>query len=69
MLAVEALILSNPMMSELRDLGKLNKTSLMKMALMHFLSCPISTRKLRKLFLASIDDKKFREVIQGGQLQ
>jgi len=69
MLAVESLILSNPMMSELKDLGKLNKTSLMKMALMHFLSCPIGTRKLRKLFLASVDDAKFRAVIQGGQLE
>ena len=69
MLAIESLILSNPMMSDLRDIGKLNKTSLMKMALMHFLACPISTRKLRKLFIASVDDKKFRAVIQGGQIE
>ena len=68
MLAIESLILSNPMMSELRDIAKLNKTSLMKMALMQFLSCPISTKRLRKLFSASLDDKKFRSVIQGGSL-
>jgi len=68
MLAIESLILSNPMMSELRDIAKLNKTSLMKMALMQFLSCPISTKRLRKLFSASLDDKKFRSVIQGGAL-
>lgn len=68
MLAIESLILSNPMMSELRDIAKLNKTSLMKMALMQFLSCPISTKRLRKLFNASLDDNKFRSVIQGGSL-
>lgn len=68
MLAIESFMLSNPMMSELRDLGKLSKTSLMKMALMQFLSTPVSTRRLRKLFMASCDDKKFRSVIQGGLL-
>lgn len=68
MLAIESLILSNPMMSELRDIAKLNKTSLMKMSLMQFLSCPISTKRLRKLFNASLDDNKFRSVIQGGPL-
>ena len=69
MLAIESLILTNPMMSELRDMGKLNKTSLVKMALMHFLSCPMSSRKLRKLFAASVDDSKFRAVINGGPLE
>ena len=68
MLAIESLIISNPMMSELRDIAKLNKTSLMKMALMQFLSCPISTKRLRKLFIASLDDNKFRSVLQGGSL-
>ncbi len=68
MLAIESLMLSNPMMSELRDLGKLSKTSLMKMALMEFLSTPVSTRKLRKLYKVSCDDAKFRSVIQGGSL-
>jgi len=69
MLAIESLMLSNPMMNDLKDLGKLSKTSLMKMALMEFLSTPVSTRKLRKLFKASCDDKVFRTVIQGGQLE
>tara|TARA_B110000438_G_scaffold300414_1_gene352756 strand:+ start:1572 stop:1850 length:279 start_codon:yes stop_codon:yes gene_type:complete len=68
MLVIESLILSNPMMETLRDIGKLNKTSLMKMALMEFMATPVSTRKLRKLFSASLDDKKFRAVLTGGPL-
>mgnify|MGYP003666150123 FL=1 len=69
MLSIEALILANPMMGELRSIGKLNKTSLMKMALMEFLKTPVSSRRLKKLFVASNDDDKFRAVIQGGQLE
>jgi hypothetical protein len=68
MLAIEALIIANPMMSTLRDMGKLNKTSLIKMALMEFLSAPVSTRKLKRLFVASNNDDKFRAVLQGGKL-
>jgi len=68
MLSIEALILANPMMSELRTIGKLNKTSLMKMALMEFLKTPVSGRRLKKLFIASNSDDKFRAVIQGGKL-
>ena len=68
MLSIEALILANPMMGELRSIGKLNKTSLMKMALMEFLKTPVSSRRLKKLFIASNSDDKFRSVIQGGQL-
>jgi hypothetical protein len=68
MLAIEALILANPMMGTLKDMGKLNKTSLMKMALMEFLQTPVSTRKLRSLYKASIDDDQFRSIICGGQL-
>ena len=69
MLAIEALILSNPMMNELKDIGKLTKTSLVKMALMEFISTPVSSRKLRRLFNAARDDDKFRAVMQGGQLE
>tara|TARA_B110000467_G_C18162278_1_gene390294 strand:- start:41 stop:313 length:273 start_codon:yes stop_codon:yes gene_type:complete len=69
MLAIESLILTNPMMSELRDMGKLNKTSLVKISLMHLLANPMSSKKLRKLFAISVDDKKFRAVIQGESLQ
>ena len=69
MLAIESFILTNPMMSELRDMGKLNKTSLVKMALMHFLACPMSSKKLRKLFAVSTDDAKFRAVLQGGKIE
>ena len=69
MLAIESLILTNPMMSELKDIAKLNKTSLVKISLMHLLSNPISSRKLRKLFVASLDDNKFRAVINGGPLE
>lgn len=68
-LAIEGIILSNPMMAELRDIAKLDKTSLLKMSLMEFLRTPVSSRKLRKLFAASKDDDKFRTVIQGGQLE
>jgi len=69
MLAIESLILSNPMMSELRDIGKLTKTSLTKMALMEFITTPVSSRKLKRLFNAARDDEKFRAVLQGGQLE
>lgn len=69
MLAIESLILSNPMMNELRDVAKLTKTTLMKMALMEFISTPVSSRKLKRLFNAARDDDKFRAIIQGGQLE
>ena len=69
MLAIESLILSNPMMNELRDVAKLTKTTLCKMALMEFISTPVSSRKLRRLFNAARDDDKFRAVMQGGQLE
>ena len=69
MLAIESLILSNPMMNELRDIAKLTKTTLCKMALMEFLSTPVSSRKLKRLFNAARDDDKFRAVIQEGQLE
>ncbi len=69
MLAIESLILSNPMMNELRDIAKLTKTTLCKMALMEFLSTPVSSRKLKRLFNAARDDDKFRAVIQGGSLE
>ena len=69
MLAIESLILSNPMMNELRDIAKLTKTTLCKMALMEFLSTPVSSRKLKRLFNAARDDDKFRAVLQGGSLE
>ena len=69
MLAIESLILSNPMMNELRDIAKLTKTTLCKMALMEFLSTPVSSRKLKRLFNAARDDNKFRSIIQGGKLE
>ena len=69
MLAIESLILSNPMMNELRDIAKLTKTTLCKMALMEFLSTPVSSRKLKRLFNAARDDDKFRAVLQGGPLE
>jgi hypothetical protein len=69
MLAIESLILSNPMMNELRDIAKLTKTTLCKMALMEFLSTPVSSRKLKRLFNAARDDDKFRAIIQGGPLE
>ena len=68
-LTVEGIILSNPMMSELQDIGKLDKTSLLKMSLMEFLRTPVSSRKLKRLFVAAKDDDKFRAVLQGGQLE
>ena len=68
-LTVEGIILSNPMMSELQDIGKLDKTSLLKMSLMEFLRTPVSSRKLKRLFVAAKDDDKFRNVLQGGQLE
>ena len=67
-LTVEGIILSNPMMSELQNLGKLDKTSLLKMSLMEFLRTPVSSRKLKRLFVAAKDDDKFRAVLQGGSL-
>ena len=69
MLAIESLILSNPMMNELRDIAKLTKTTLCEMALMEFIATPVSSRKLKRLFNAARDDDKFRAVIQGGQLE
>ena len=69
MLAIEALILSNPMMNELKEIGKLTKTTLCKMALMEFVSTPVSSRKLKRLFNAARDDDKFRAVMQGEPLQ
>jgi hypothetical protein len=69
MLAIESLILSNPMMNELRDIAKLTKTTLCKMALMEFISTPVSSRKLKRLFNSARDDDKFRAVMQGGQLE
>ena len=68
-LTVEGIILSNPMMSELQDIGKLDKTSLLKMSLIEFLRTPLSSRKLKRLFVAAKDDDKFRNVLQGGQLE
>jgi|TARA_R110000824_G_C15085614_1_gene664852 hypothetical protein len=68
MLVVEGIILSHPAMQKLRNIGKLNKTSLMKMALMEFLRTPVSDAKLKRLFTASVNDDKFRAVISGGQL-
>lgn len=68
-LTVEGIILSNPMMSELQNIGKLDKTSLLKMSLMEFLRTPVSSRKLKRLFVAAKDDDKFRAVLQGGQLE
>jgi len=68
-LTVEGIILSNPMMSELQDIGKLDKTSLLKMSLMEFLRTPVSSRKLKRLFVAAKDDDKFRAVLQGGPLE
>ena len=68
-LVIEGIILNNPMMSELQDVAKLNKTNLCKMALMEFMSRPVSSRKLKRLFIAANDDEKFRAVMQGGQLE
>ena len=68
-LTVEGIILSNPMMSELQNYGKLDKTSLLKMSLMEFLRTPVSSRKLKRLFVAAKDDNKFRAVLQGGSLE
>jgi hypothetical protein len=68
-LTVEGIILSNPMMSELQNIGKLDKTSLLKMSLMEFLRTPVSSRKLKRLFVAAKDDDKFRAVLQGGPLE
>ena len=67
-LVIEGIILNNPMMGDLADIAKLDKTSLMKMALMQFLREPVSTRKLRRLFTVAKDDDKFRAVLQGGSL-
>jgi len=68
MLVIEGIILAHPAMQKLRSIGKLNKTSLMKMALMEFLRTPVSDKKMRQLFTASVNDDKFRSVISGGQL-
>ena len=68
MLAIEALILENPMINELREIGKLNKTTLMKMSLMEFLNTPVSKKRLRRLFIISNNDDQFRAVIQGGSI-
>jgi hypothetical protein len=57
------------MMNELRDVAKLTKTTLCKMALMEFISTPVSSRKLKRLFNAARDDDKFRAVMLGGQLE
>ena len=62
-LVIEGIILNNPMMSELQDVAKLNKTNLCKMALMEFMSNPVSSRKLKRLFIAANDDEKFRAVM------
>ena len=67
-LVIEGIILNNPMMGDLADIAKLDKTSLMKMALMQFLREPVSMRKLRRLFVVAKDDDKFRAVLQGGSL-
>ena len=67
-LVIEGIILNNPMMSELQDIAKLNKTTLCKMALMEFMRTPVSSRKLKQLFIAANDDNKFRSVLQGGSL-
>lgn len=67
-LVIEGIILAHPVMQKLRSIGKLNKTSLMKMALMEFLRTPVSDKKMRKLFSASVNDDKFRSVISGGPL-
>ena len=69
MLVIEGVILAHPAMQKLRSIAKLNKTSLMKMALMEFLRTPVSDKKMRKLFSASVNDDKFRSVISGGPLQ
>jgi hypothetical protein len=68
MLVIEGVILAHPAMQKLRSIAKLNKTSLMKMALMEFLRTPVSDKKMRKLFSASVNDDKFRSVISGGPL-
>jgi len=68
-LVIEGIILAHPVMQKLRSIGKLNKTSLMKMALMEFLRTPVSDKKMRQLFTASVNDDKFRSVISGGPLQ
>ena len=68
-LVIEGIILNNPMMSSLQDIAKLNKTNLCKMTLMEFMTNPVSTRKLRRLFIAANDDDKFRQVMQGDQLE
>ena len=68
-LVIEGIILNNPMMSELQDVAKLNKTNLCKMALMEFMTNPVSSRKLKRLFIAANDDDKFRAVMLGGQLK
>jgi hypothetical protein len=67
-LVIEGIILNNPMMSDLQDIAKLNKTNLCKMALMEFMRNPVSSRKLKRLFIAANNDDKFRFVMQGGQL-
>ena len=69
MLVVEGIILAHPAMQRLRNIGKLNKSNLMKMSLMKFLRTTISERELKQLFSASVDDDKFRAVISGGPLQ
>jgi hypothetical protein len=68
MLVIEGIILAHPAMQKLRSIGKLSKTSLLKMALMEFLRTPVSDAKLKRLFTASINDDKFRAVISGGPL-
>jgi len=64
-LVIEGIILNNPMMSDLQDIAKLNKTNLCKMALMEFMCNPVSSRKLKRLFIAANNDDKFRSVMQG----
>ena len=68
-LVIEGIILNNPMMAELQPIAKLNKTNLCKMALMEFMTNPVSSRKLKHLFIAANDDDKFRAVMLGGQLK
>ena len=36
---------------------------------MEFLRTPVSDKKMRQLFTASVNDDKFRSVISGGPLQ
>ena len=66
MLAIEGLLLINPILDVIRKAGfKPNKSNLVKMSLIYFLSSDLTKERILELYEMSDDDTKFQQALVG----